>query len=198
MDNATIMAEGGMAMEYRTNRSGEISCDDWEDQALEHGWIPPECQKSRKPPKEHNRMLLVMVIGFLIVLLIGANRPQGREQQTEGTVSTVATRRTPVPGSAEEAVVNGTLTFSEIVNRAEAIGWSTTAWQEWYYIANKTGTTMEAIEEAAYELNKRLAADEPELYEALEEIGISVSDAKAMKPEELFEKVMYGIMSIEN
>ena len=57
---------------------------------------------------------------------------------------------------------------------------------------------MEAIEDAAAELNRRLAADEPELHEALEEIGISVSDAKAMKPEELFEKVMYGIMSIEN
>ena len=57
---------------------------------------------------------------------------------------------------------------------------------------------MEAIEEAAAELNKRFSAAEPEVYDALEEIGISISDAKAMKPEELFEKVMYGIMSIEN
>lgn len=143
-------------------------------------------------------MLLIMVIGFLIVLFMGANRPQGVVQETEGTVSTIAARRTPVPGSAEEAVINGTLTLADIQHRADALGWSTTAWQEWYYIANKTGTTMEAIEDAAAELNRRLAADEPELHEALEEIGISVSDAKAMKPEELFEKVMYGILSIEN
>lgn len=185
-------------MEDRANLSDKMSNGDWEYQAMEHGWLPPEYQNSRKPPKEHNRMLLIMVVGVLVVLFMGSNSPKTRDQQSEGTTSTVETRSTPIPGSAAEAVQNGTLTLADIQHRADALGWSTTAWQEWYYIANKTGATMEAIEEAAAELNKRFSAAEPEVYDALEEIGISISDAKAMKPEELFEKVMYGIMSIEN
>lgn len=143
-------------------------------------------------------LFAIVLVIFVFSIVNGNKQNEPANIKTKEPKSISATQETVLSGSAAEAVQNGTLTFSEIVKRAEAIGWSTTAWQEWYYIANKTGTTMEAIEDAAAELNRRLAADEPELHEALEEIGISVSDAKAMKPEELFEKVMYGILSIEN
>lgn len=120
---------------------------------------------------------------------------KSRERETE---STAATSPTVLPGSAAEAVQNGTLTMAEIAKRAEAIGWSTTAWQEWYYIANQTGTTMEAIEKAAEHINTQLEAGDQEFLAALAELGITEADAKAMKPDELFEKVIYGLQTIED
>ena len=84
-------------MEDRANLSDKMSNGDWEYQAMEHGWLPPEYQNSRKPPKEHNRMLLIMVVGVLVVLFMGANSPKTRDQQSEGTTSTVETRSTPIP-----------------------------------------------------------------------------------------------------
>lgn len=92
--------------------------------------------------------------------------------------------------------MNGELELADIQHRADALGWSTDAWQEWYYIASQTGTTMEAIEEAAKNINEKLAAEDAEFLLALDELGISKEDAKAMKPEELFEKVIYGIQAM--
>ena len=94
--------------------------------------------------------------------------------------------------------MNGELELADIQHRADAIGWSTDAWQEWYYIASQTGTKMEAIEEAAKNINEKLAAEDAEFLWALEELGISKEDAKAMKPEELFEKVIYRLQENED
>ena len=86
--------------------------------------------------------------------------------------------------------------MSDIKHRADALGWSTTAWQEWYYVASQTGTSMESIEEAAAELNRRVAAGGQEIEASLQAIGISLEDARAMEPEELFEKLIYGLQSL--
>ena len=94
--------------------------------------------------------------------------------------------------------MNGELELADIQHRADALGWSTDAWQGWYYIASQTGTKMEAIEEAAKELNQRLEEESPEFVVSLKALGISLEDAKAMKPEELFEKVIYGIQSMDD
>ena len=94
--------------------------------------------------------------------------------------------------------MNGELELADIQHRADALGWSTDAWQEWYYIASQTGTKMEAIEEAAKNINQKLAAEDAEFLQALAELGISKDDAKAMKPEELFEKVIYGIQAMND
>ena len=94
--------------------------------------------------------------------------------------------------------MNGELELADIQHRADALGWSTDAWQKWYYIARKTGTTMEAVEEAAKDINEKLAAEDAEFLRALSELGISKDDAKAMKPEELFEKVIYGLQAMDD
>ena len=94
--------------------------------------------------------------------------------------------------------MNGELELADIKHRADALGWSTDAWQGWYYIASQTGTKMEAIEEAAKNINQKLAAEDAEFLLALAELGISKDQAKAMKPEELFEKVIYGLQAIED
>lgn len=142
-------------------------------------------------------MIAALVLVFLVIT--NGNKQAASVNASSGAPkSSSATKETALPGSAAEAVQNGTLTMADIKHRADAIGWSTDAWQEWYYIAGKTGTTMEAIEDAAKDINEKLAAEDAEFLQALEELGISEDDAKAMKPEELFEKVIYGLQAMDD
>lgn len=142
-------------------------------------------------------IIAALVLVFLVIA--NGNKTAGSVTEPSGAPkSSAATKETALPGSAAEAVQNGTLTMADIKHRADAIGWSTDAWQEWYYIAGKTGTTMEAIEDAAKDINEKLAAEDAEFLLALTELGISKEDAKAMKPKELFEKVIYGLQAMDD
>lgn len=145
-------------------------------------------------------ILLIFAALFALAWINAANvaKTATEENQVLPTKPASATEATVLPGSAREAVMNGELELADIKHRADAIGWSTDAWQKWYYIASQTGTKMEAIEEAAKELNKRLEEAPPEFVESLNALGISLEEAKAMKPEELFEKVVDGLRDIED
>lgn len=145
-------------------------------------------------------ILLIFAALFIFPWINAANvaRTAAEGKQVLPTKAAAATEASAIPGSAREAVMNGELELADIKHRADAIGWSTDAWQEWYYIASQTGTTMEAIEEAAHELNRRLGEASPEFVESLRALGISLEEAKVMKPEELFEKVIYGLQAIDD
>ena len=177
--------------------------ESWQRQAMENGWTPPEPEDEKDPAGIGGYRKFVLLI--LAVIVLSTWWGKRKENQPEKTVptkaaasQTVETTASVLPGSAREAVMNGELELADIQHRADAIGWSTDAWQKWYYIANQTGTTMEAVERAAAELNKRLEEAPPEFVEGLNALGISLEEAKAMKPEELFEKVIDGLRDIED
>ena len=177
--------------------------ESWRRQAMENGWRPPEPEEEKDPAGIGGYRKFVLLI--LAVIVLSTWWGKRKENQPEKTVptkaaasQTVETTASVLPGSAREAVMNGELELADIQHRADAIGWSTDAWQEWYYIASQTGTKMEAIEEAAKNINEKLAAEDAEFLWALEELGISKEDAKAMKPEELFEKVIYRLQENED
>ena len=134
-------------------------------------------------------LLAVALVIFVVTVMHKPNTPK---EITTATIETV------LPGSAREAVMKGELELADIKRRADALGWSTDAWQEWYYIASQTGTKMEAIEEAAKNINQKLAAEDAEFLLALAELGISKDQAKALKPEELFKKVIYGLQAMDD
>lgn len=176
--------------------------ENWQRKAIENGWKPPENQEDPKDPAGIGgfRKFVLLILAVIVLSTWWNNRKTEQPKSTiptkEATAQTDTTKPYVLPGSAKEAVMNGELELADIQHRADAIGWSTDAWQEWYYIASQTGTTMEAIEEAAYELNKRLVEGSPEFVESLRALGISLEEAKAMKPEELFEKVIYGLQAM--
>ena len=188
--------------EQQNQNSPQI--ENWQRKAIENGWTPPENQENPKDPAGIGgyRKFVLLILALIVLSTWWGKR---KENQPEKTVQTKAaasqtaeTASSVLPGSVREAVMNGELELADIQHRADALGWSTDAWQGWYYIASQTGTKMEAIEEAAKELNQRLEEESPEFVESLKALGISLEDAKAMKPEELFEKVIYGIQSMDD
>ena len=176
--------------------------ESWQRQAMENGWTPPGPEEEKDPAGIGGFQRFVLLILAVIVLSTwwGKRKDDQPAKTTAAkeTVSQASTQATVLPGSVREAVMNGELELADIQHRADALGWSTDAWQGWYYIASQTGTKMEAIEEAAKELNQRLEEESPEFVESLKALGISLEEAKAMKPEELFEKVIYGIQAMED
>ena len=176
--------------------------ESWQRQAMENGWTPPENPEEKDPAGIGGFRKFVLLILAVIVLSTwwGRRKDDQPTKATEAkeTVSQASTKTTVLPGSVREAVMNGELELADIQRRADALGWSTDAWQGWYYIASQTGTKMEAIEDAAKNINEKLAAEDAEFLLALAVLGISKEDAKAMKPEELFEKVIYGIQEMDD
>ena len=182
-----------------------LSQDDenWQRQAMVNGWIPPENQEDPKDPAGTGgfRKFVLLIVAIIVLSTWWNNRKTEQPTKTTETnqaTSQTSTETTVLPGSVREAVMNGELELADIQRRADALGWSTDAWQGWYYIASQTGTKMEAIEDAAKNINEKLAAEDAEFLLALAVLGISKEDAKAMKPEELFEKVIYGIQEMDD
>lgn len=174
--------------------------EDWEIEARLHGWTPPEDKEYVEKHNGFTKFVWIVIIVILAAAWINGSRTADEVNRTVSSATepnTKATVATAPPGSAKEAVQNGILTMAEIEERADAIGWSTDAWQEWYYIASKTGMSMDSIEEAAANINKQLADRTPEFLASLDEIGISEEDANAMKPEELFDKVITCLQNME-
>lgn len=185
------------------NQNNRQDTENWQRQAMENGWTPPEPEDEKDPAGIGGFQKFALLILAVIVLSTWWNNQ--KTDQPEKTLPTKAaasqtaeTTASVLPGSVREAVMNGELELADIQHRADALGWSTDAWQGWYYIASQTGTKMEAIEEAAKNINQKLAAEDAEFLLALAELGISKDQAKAMKPEELFEKVIYGLQAIED
>lgn len=75
---------------------------------------------------------------------------------------------------------------------------SAQAYQEWDYIARMSGTTIESVGSAVYELSKKVAEGGDETLALLEEIGVSAADAMTATPEDLFSMVVAGLQSVED
>lgn len=72
------------------------------------------------------------------------------------------------------------------------------AYQEWAYVAARSGFTVEQIGDAVVDLSKKVGEGGDNVLAALEEIGISAADAMTSTPEELFDKVISGLQGMEN
>lgn len=75
---------------------------------------------------------------------------------------------------------------------------SAQAYQEWDYIAKMSGTTIEAVGSAVYELSKKVSEGGEETLALLEEIGVSAADAMTATPEDLFSMVVNGLQNVED
>ena len=72
------------------------------------------------------------------------------------------------------------------------------AYQKWAYVAERSGTSIDKIGDAIYNLTKNVGAGKAETLALLEELGISAAEAMTATPEELFDMVVKGLRDVDD
>lgn len=161
---------------------------------------------------------LFKLIGRVIVDTLGANQAlDGTDKKAKDVTnglggymdklqSWAKAAKAAIAGSAIVKAVKETWDISSQVAEAgdnidkasQKFLMSTDAYQRWDYIAQRSGTTIEAVGNAVYELSKKVGEGKEETLALLEEIGISAADAMTATPEELFDMVIDGLRGVDD
>ena len=103
--------------------------------------------------------------------------------------------------AAATALVKEVLDLASSINDAsQAAGVGAEAWQEWLYAAEQTGAGAGELQTAMRKLQDTIGAVEPtkQAQIALDRLGLSFDELKAMSPEEQFEAVATAIGKVQD
>jgi uncharacterized protein YoxC len=70
--------------------------------------------------------------------------------------------------------------------------------QEFQHVADQTGTTVDAFTNAAFKLGANLAGNDKSVAHAVERLGLSFSQLKALSPDEQFNRIAKALSEMEN
>lgn len=70
------------------------------------------------------------------------------------------------------------------------------AFQEWSFVAQRSGFDINQLGQAVVDLSKKVGEGKEDILSVLEEIGISAAEAMTATPEELFEMVIEGLQGV--
>lgn len=70
------------------------------------------------------------------------------------------------------------------------------AFQEWSFVAQRSGFDINQLGQAVVDLSKKVGEGKEDVLSVLEEIGISAADAMTATPEELFDMVIEGLQGV--
>ena len=88
-----------------------------------------------------------------------------------------------------------TAEFGDNIDKmSQKIGLSTDAYQEWDFIAQHSGTSMESLKTSMVKLSTAAANGS----DAFQKLGISAEDAQSMSREELWNKTVMALTSVED
>lgn len=161
---------------------------------------------------------LFKLVGRVMVDASGANQAlDGTDKKAQGLTGSLggymdklkswaAAAGAAIAGSA---IVKGLKEIWDISSQVAEVGdnidkasqkmlLSAQAYQEWDYIAKMSGTTIESVGAAVYELSKKVAQGGDETLALLEEIGVSAADAMTATPEDLFSMVVAGLQNVDD
>ena len=161
---------------------------------------------------------LFKLIGRIIVDATGANQAlEGTDKKAQGATNNLGGYMEKLKGWAQaagaaiasSAIAKAVKEVWDISSQVAATGdnidkasqrflMSAQAYQEWDYIAKMSGTTIESVGAAVYELSKKVAEGGDETLALLEEIGVSAADAMTATPEDLFSMVVAGLQNVED
>ena len=161
---------------------------------------------------------LFKLIGRIIVDATGANQAlEGTDKKAQGATNNLGGYMDKLKGWAQaagaaiasSAIAKAVKEVWDISSQVAATGdnidkasqrflMSAQAYQEWDYIAKMSGTTIESVGAAVYELSKKVAEGGDETLALLEEIGVSAADAMTATPEDLFSMVVAGLQNVED
>lgn len=89
-------------------------------------------------------------------------------------------------------------TAGTVADMSDRLGVSTTAVQQWAYVAGQTGTTVEAFSTAVFRLGTNLAGDSKSVEAAVQALGLSFADLRAQTPEAQFDAIAEALGRMEN
>lgn len=70
------------------------------------------------------------------------------------------------------------------------------AFQEWSFVAQRSGFDINQLGQAVVDLSKKVGEGKEDILSVLEEIGISAAEAMTATPEELFDMVIEGLQGV--
>ena len=160
---------------------------------------------------------LFKLIGRVIVDASGANQAlDGTDKKAKDVTnglggymdklkSWAAAARAAIAGSA---IAKGLKEVWDISSQVAEIGdnvdkssqkfmLSRVAYQEWAFVAERSGFEIETLGNAVVNLSKKVGEGKEDILGVLEEIGISAADAMTATPEELFDMVITGLQGVD-
>lgn len=161
---------------------------------------------------------LFKLVGRVMVDASGANQAlDGTDKKAQGVTGSLGGYMDKLKGWAQaagaaiagSAIAKGIKEIWDISSQVAEAGdnidkasqkmlLSAQAYQEWDYIAKMSGTTIESVGAAVYELSKKVAQGGDETLALLEEIGVSAADAMTATPEDLFSMVVAGLQNVDD
>lgn len=129
--------------------------------------------------------------------------PSGGLGQWSGALGTIS-RLLPglsVAGAVASIVSLGKAAFDsadKIVTLSERTGVSIETIQRWQYVADQTGTSIEAFSTNAFKLGVNIANGSDKVRAAVAQLGLSYQDIKSQKPEEIFAIITEKMEGVES
>lgn len=116
-------------------------------------------------------------------------------------LAAVGTAAVAAASAVGAAVVSKTKDIAEygdnIDKMSQKLGISAEAYQEWEFIAEHSGTSMDSLKTSFKTLAKAAQDGSKDQQEALQSLGISLEEAASMSTEDLFSAVVTGLQGME-
>lgn len=162
-------------------------------------------------------MLLFRLFGEILVKTFGAEKSLDEMDEKAKSVSGnlsgymekiqkwAGVLKTAIAGSAIIKALQKVINLSsevaesadEVDKQSQKLGLSAKAYQEWAYILEHNGTSIESAAQAIKTLTTNVGSETEATMEALERIGIGTNFALTATPEELWESVISHLQEME-
>lgn len=159
---------------------------------------------------------LFKLVGRVLVDTSGADKSlEGTDKKAQGVIGSMGGYIEKLKGFAAaagaalagSAIVKGIKEIWDISSQVAEIGdnvdkasqkfmLSRTAYQEWAFVAQRSGFDINQLGNAVVDLSKKVGQGSDDVMAALEEIGISAAEAMTATPEELFDMVITGLQGM--
>lgn len=100
-------------------------------------------------------------------------------------------------GAALIKEVNKTAEYGDMIDKqSQRLGFTARGYQEWDHALQHYGTSLSEVGKQIYDMYENVANGNEATIEALETLGITLYEAAALTPEELFEKVVQQLQGV--
>lgn len=160
---------------------------------------------------------LFKLVGRVMVDASGADQAlDGTDKKAQGATQNLGGYMDKLKGWAQaagaaiagSAIVKGLKEIWDISSQVSEIGdnidkasqkfmLSRQAYQEWAFVAERSGFEIETLGNAVVNMSKKVGEGKDDILAVLEEIGVSAADAMTATPEELFDMVITGLQGVD-